>query len=366
LVMTSEFCLRVVRDWREYSCSPQMRIASQKHLGYAPWWQSVGMFETLEKSRGMMNTIRILLAASLVLCSAPPDQAQERDVEGSKDHPLITRYPGSIIDRYSQDAHNEFEFPLGKLNQPGGKLAKSQHLEGKITHITYNNPKGRTVLEIYRNYESSLRAAGFEVLFTCASLEDCGQHVFEFSPGKREEWIDTGALRHLSARLSNPQGDVYVSLVVQQHVSWYAAQTFLDVVEMKPMETGLVTVNAASLAGDIQRTGHASVYGIYFDTGKADVKPESDATLSEISKLLQQDPSLKLYVVGHTDNVGMLASNMDLSKRRADAVVKVLTTKYNVASARLSAQGDGPTAPVASNDSEEGRAKNRRVELVKQ
>jgi OmpA-OmpF porin, OOP family len=99
---------------------------------------------------------------------------------------------------------------------------------------------------------------------------------------------------------------------------------------------------------------------------KADLKPESDATLKEIAKLLQQDPRLKLYVVGHTDNVGVLASNMDLSKRGGDAVVKVLTTTYNVAAARLTAEGDGPTAPVASNDTEEGRGQNRRVELVKQ
>ena len=98
----------------------------------------------------------------------------------------------------------------------------------------------------------------------------------------------------------------------------------------------------------------------------ADVKPESDATLAEIAKLLQQTPGLKLYVVGHTDNVGTLASNLDLSKRRGDAVVKVLSTRYSIAATRLSSQGDGPTAPVASNESEEGRAKNRRVELVKQ
>jgi OmpA-OmpF porin, OOP family len=143
-------------------------------------------------------------------------------------------------------------------------------------------------------------------------------------------------------------------------------KAFLTVVEVKPMETGLVTVNAESLAADITRTGHASVYGISFDTGKAEVKPESDATLKEIAKLLQHNPQLKLYVVGHTDNVGTLSSNMDLSQRRAEAVLNVLTTRNGVAVARLHAVGDGPTAPVASNDSDEGRAKNRRVELVKQ
>jgi outer membrane protein OmpA-like peptidoglycan-associated protein len=87
--------------------------------------------------------------------------------------------------------------------------------------------------------------------------------------------------------------------------------------------------------------------------------------LTEIAKLLEQDPKLKLYVVGHTDNQGTLDMNMDLSRQRADAVVKVLTTKYSVAAARLHTLGDGPSAPVASNDTEEGRAKNRRVELVK-
>ena len=140
----------------------------------------------------------------------------------------------------------------------------------------------------------------------------------------------------------------------------------LDVLEAKPLEGGMVTVSADALGRDIERTGHAAVYGIYFDTGKADVKPESDATLKEIAKLLRQDPTLKLYVVGHTDNQGALAANMELSRRRADAVVKLLVTRYSVSAARLSPQGDGPTAPVSSNDSETGRAKNRRVELVKQ
>ena len=108
------------------------------------------------------------------------------------------------------------------------------------------------------------------------------------------------------------------------------------------------------------------MYGIYFDTGKADVKPESNAVLDENAKLLQQYSTLKLHVVGHPDNAGSLASNMDLSRRRADAVSKVLSIEYRIEGSRLTAQGVGPLAPVASNDSEEGRAKNRRVELVKQ
>jgi outer membrane protein OmpA-like peptidoglycan-associated protein len=88
--------------------------------------------------------------------------------------------------------------------------------------------------------------------------------------------------------------------------------------------------------------------------------------MKEIAKLLQGDPTLKLYVVGHTDNQGALDLNMDLSRKRAEAVLTALTTKYAVPATRLKAYGCGPYAPVASNGSEDGRAKNRRVELVKQ
>jgi outer membrane protein OmpA-like peptidoglycan-associated protein len=168
---------------------------------------------------------------------------------------------------------------------------------------------------------------------------------------------------YLSAKLPRPEGDVYVSLLVSSYGNVYAT---LYVIEVKPMDSGMIKVDAAALATDINRTGHSAVYGIYFDTGKADIKPESDAALKEITKLLQQDPKLKLHVVGHTVNVGTLASNMDLSRRRADAVAKALTTKYQIAALRLTSEGVGPLAPVMSNDSEDGRAKNRRVELVKQ
>lgn len=217
-----------------------------------------------------------------------------------------------------------------------------------------------------RNYQEALRNAGFATLYICAK-EECGNGIVTLFDDFKEHVYPGWQSRLISAKLSRPEGDVYVCLLVDDNFNLMASirlGALLYVVEMKPMEAGLVTVNAESLAGDINRTGHASVYGIYFDTGKADVKPESDAALTEITKLLQQDPKLKLYVVGHTDNQGAL--DMDLSRRRADAVVKVLTTKYSVAATRLHALGDGPSAPVASNDTEEGRAKNRRVELVKQ
>ena len=127
-----------------------------------------------------------------------------------------------------------------------------------------------------------------------------------------------------------------------------------------------VVADAKSLAQDIRTTGHASVYGIHFDFNKATVKPESEQTLKEISKLLKQDPKLNLHVVGHTDNVGKIAYNMKLSQTRAEAVVKALVTKHGVSPNRLKSYGVGPLAPVASNETEEGRALTRRVELVKE
>jgi len=312
--------------------------------------------------------VKFLCAALLsVAVTSVEARPQKADIEGSKDHPLVSRYPGSSIGEYRTSEFDELALPLGKTNGDGAP-AKNLHLEGKITRISYAAPTHRSILEIYRNYEAALKKAGFEVLFACVDDEGCGSHgPTLWQAAGAEDWDWASGQRYLSAKLSRPEGDAYVSLHVGQwHDPDKGAAIVLYVIESKPMDQGLVTVDAAALASDITRTGHSAVYGIYFDTGKAEVKPESDAALKEIAKLLVQDPNLKLHVVGHTDNVGTVASNMDLSRRRADAVAKTLTTNYKVAASRLAAEGVGPLAPVASNDSEEGRAKNRRVELVKQ
>jgi outer membrane protein OmpA-like peptidoglycan-associated protein len=300
-----------------------------------------------------------------------PCAADECDRDG-KDHPLISRYPGSCIYSYVQVAFDEFTLPLGKV--VNNKFTKSQHVEGKVTCLEYHMPEHRSVLEMFRNYQTGLKQGGFENLYTCGGAECVSggandvQRVYAGGDARYEpDWADAEShnLRFLSAKLARPEGDVYAVLSILNPYG-DAVTAFLYVVEVKPMETGLVTVDAATLASDITRTGHASVYGIYFDTGKADIKTESDGTMKEIAKLLQGDPTLKLYVVGHTDNQGGLDMNMDLSRRRAQSVLAALTTKYAIPAVRLKAFGNGPYSPVASNDSEDGRAKNRRVELVKQ
>ncbi len=152
--------------------------------------------------------------------------------------------------------------------------------------------------------------------------------------------------------------------------TWVEVRSFnknyrLTIVQKEIMKQEVVA-DAAAMNSDINSTGHVSIYGIYFDTGKSEVKPESDAAVSEIAKLLANNSGLKLYIVGHTDNAGSFDYNMKLSKDRADAVVKVLTGKHGIDGTRLKPYGVSSLSPVTSNDTEEGKAKNRRVELVKQ
>jgi OmpA-OmpF porin, OOP family len=138
----------------------------------------------------------------------------------------------------------------------------------------------------------------------------------------------------------------------------------LTIVESQEMKQEVVA-DAKVMQNDITNTGRTIIYGIYFDTGSATIKPESEKALVEMVKLLKGSPTLKVYVVGHTDNVGSLDSNLKLSSARAASVVKALVTR-GIAAARLQSAGVGPYSPVASNDTDAGKAKNRRVEFVKQ
>lgn len=274
-----------------------------------------------------------------------------------EDHPLMKRYPGSEISKSFIKDFDEVVMPTGKSERKG--FADSITVKGKVTGIVYQNPKKRSTLEIYQNYEQAMKAAGFEFLFTCADKE-CGK------PGPEDPLLNYRwacfEQRHATAKLARPEGDIFVNL----HVCKGTDKTFLGIVESKPMEEGLVKIDADALANEIERTGHASIYGIYFDTDKADVKPESEQALGEIARLLKERPDLKLFVVGHTDSVGSLDYNKDLSIRRARAVVDVLAGTYGISKNRLRGEGVGPLAPVMANNSDGGRAKNRRVELVKQ
>jgi len=222
---------------------------------------------------------------------------------------------------------------------------------------------------VFRNYEDALKAAGFEILFTCSN-NDCGgrdfnHKVVEYKHGFGDNYSDQ---RFLAAKLPREEGDVYVSIYVVKNTGGGPDRnhiyTQVDIIEIAPMQEAMVTVDANAMAEEIFETGSISIYGILFDFDKADIKPESAATIKEIATLLNNNPNLKLFIVGHTDNKGSLDYNTNLSQKRDEAVVGVLVSEHGIESARVTPKGLGFLAPVASNSSEEGRAKNRRVELV--
>ncbi|MEP6811060.1 MAG: OmpA family protein [Chthoniobacterales bacterium] len=300
------------------------------------------------------------------------------DIPGAKDNPLLKRYEGSTIFQYSQKEFDEYSMALGKgLNPSGGGKSneKEQTVEGKVTRISYFAPNGRSTLEVFRNYENDLKAKGFQTLFT-ASKEDLGydfQGRYAGIYSQIFEYSDFNS-RYVAAKLSRPEGDVYATVFVTGYtygttgdVKLEKNQTIVqvDIVESKPMEEKMVSVSAEKMASSLQDTGRVALYGIYFDFNKADVKSESASALEQIAKLLNSDTTLKLLVTGHTDNVGSFESNRTLSERRAQAVVGELTAHYNISNERLFPFGVSFAAPAASNDTEEGRAKNRRVELVR-
>ncbi len=318
----------------------------------------------------MQRIVGIVLALVLI-----GGTAWAKDKKGAKDHPLIKRYEGSEIYAYQVRQFDEYGLFVKPAKHYGGKdknPESQQKLEGKVYNISYRGNKGRSSLEVYRNYFKELNAVGFKPLFQCAN-KGCGGRNFNhavvpYQGGFSENYDDQ---RYYAGHLKRPEGDVYVSLYVVRNYSEGGQRkdmifTRLDVIELKGMEQRMVRVNAAEMNKGLNADGKIALYGIYFDHDKAVVKPESGPTLTEIAKLLKRNPKLKLWVVGHTDNVGKFDYNRKLSRERAKAVVKVLREKHGVAKGRLRSGGVGYLAPVASNKTEKGRALNRRVELIEQ
>jgi outer membrane protein OmpA-like peptidoglycan-associated protein len=300
-----------------------------------------------------MRPVAVVLAAAGVALS-PAVQAQ--DARGSSDHPVLSRYPGSRIQSYQQVEFDEYPLALGVENNAPANVRR---IEGRVTKIGYVNPDGRSAFEIYKNYEQALTKAGFETLWSCAG-NACGRTMHWNALNGLQASGGIGEIRYLTVRGKVDDRVVTVAMAVN------STGTTVHVIESKPMDTGLVSASAAELAQGIDRDGHVSVYNIYFDTGKAELKAGSKAALDEVARLLADRSELKLMVVGHTDSTGELGMNMQLSASRAASVVAALTGNYGIAASRLSAHGAGPLAPVASNRTDEGRAKNRRVDLVEQ
>jgi OOP family OmpA-OmpF porin len=358
-------------------------------------------------------TITTLFWAALVVIltlrfAAADATVPAADIEGAADNQLAKRYEGSLIVSYEKLAYTDFSVPLSPLKpsaDPDARDAmnnrvfapdKKTEVEGALSRITYVLPAERSPLEVLRNYQDVIQAAGGEVLFECKK-EECGGAADRSSSGGggdmslmmyffhegdlKDAAFSNGACaltsgindqRFFAAKVPGDGGDAYVTVQTYSMTDdLYCKElnnrtvAVVQVLEPKARDKKMVVVEAAKMADSLTATGSISLYGIFFDTDKADIKPESEPTLKEISKLLTDDPKMAVIVVGHTDNQGAFDYNVDLSSRRAQAVKAALVSKYGIESGRLTAAGAGMMAPVASNDDEAGRAKNRRVVLVK-
>jgi OOP family OmpA-OmpF porin len=311
--------------------------------------------------------VMTLLAAGFAVSAAA------QDIAGSSDHPVVARYKGATIRAQNRQEFEAFTVPLGPADKSEKKFKKEEQLEGKVVKTLYQAPAGASPLAVSRSYQDALTQSGFEILYACSPKQCNEEGRVAVTLGYSGTYLsqlggrspDDPGTYLFTAR--HPKNNVYV-VVVAFNIYGDTSKVFytVDVVEVKPMQTEMVVVKAEALASDLSKVGHASIYGIYFDTAKSVIKPESKQAIAEIGKLLNAQPALKLHVVGHTDNVGGLPSNMTLSKQRAEAVVNALVNDHRIAAARLIPNGVGPLAPVASNAAEDGRAKNRRVELVAQ
>jgi outer membrane protein OmpA-like peptidoglycan-associated protein len=347
-----------------------------------------------------------LLSFGVVTTGRADATDPKADAKGAKDLPLLKRYEGSFIVDYAQKAFDEAALPRSELKRTDKVDSQNnqvylpeeqQAVEGRLTRIVYIVPSGRSPLEVLRNYQEEITGKGGTVLYSCKG-EECGGDAIRgttsgggksgllnilypkgelkapaFSNGACA--VDTGRAdqRYTIGKIPVEGGDAHVAVLTYAlRDTLYCkalnerVAALVTVVEPKPREQKMVLVKAEEMGSAIGQNGRVALYGIFFDTDKAELKPESAETLGEIAKLLKSDPQLKLYVVGHTDNAGALDRNMKLSQQRAAAVVEALAGKYGVAKARLQSAGVGPVAPVASNADESGRAKNRRVELVRQ
>jgi OmpA-OmpF porin, OOP family len=322
----------------------------------------------------------IALAALLVLIG-PLRAMGQSDVADARDHEQIPRYEGSWMLGHETKRFDRFALPTGPAVRRDGQWQgeTEQVLEGARTRLLYVAPQERSTLEVFRNYQAALAERGFETLYSCSGRE-CGNNN---SIGRNILWARDRQLanagdktryafggmhddHYLAAR--NAEGTTWVGLYVARNDFKAFADTYLhpvilvEVVDVGAMEQRMI--DAAAMAESISETGKVVLENIYFDFGKATLKPESDPALAEMAKLLVNNTSVSVYVVGHTDNVGGHDANMELSRARAAAVVDALVSRHGVERARIVPAGVGPLAPLASNDTEAGRGKNRRVELV--
>lgn len=281
--------------------------------------------KSLTYNRRMKNTGSLILAVLFFTGTAVSLPARQ-DVKGSFDHPLFpNRMPGYSISNYQQQGFSSYKF----------RTRPPQSIEGKYTRIHYylkdrtQHPGG---LAIRRNYENAIKSAGGQIVYS-----DDNVSVMKVTRDGVEVWAE-----------------------VQATTSYVGRYYFLHIIEREPMQQ---VITADAMAAAIDKDGFIAL-DIHFDTAKAEILTESRPVIDEIVSLLKNRPNLRVGVEGHTDNTGTPASNKTLSEARAKSVVAAIVVA-GISASRLDAAGYGQERPIADNRTEEGRAKNRRVEIVK-
>lgn len=319
-----------------------------------------------------------MLSCVAVLCFSQTGLAQS-DIKEGVDHPLISRMPGTHITDYHTSDFQEFMIATGPISA-GDELPPVDRFEGKSTVITYAaDEKSLSALAIFRNFEKAFSKSGFEKVFSCASDKECGdkfvrQLYWYGDPQRQGQNRGLDAPNRHGARhtyfywsgTARAEGDDYiVSLLVVQHTAMsFPAVIVLDVSQQQGLDDDQVVVNLEDMSDDMEKDGRVVLDGVYFDFDKSTLKPESKPALDAIAAYLNANPDRAFYVVGHTDSKGSLDYNKTLSGDRANAVTAELDKAYGVKSSQMAPIGVGPVSPVTTNSTEEGRARNRRVELV--
>lgn len=307
----------------------------------------------------MPRSIVVSLALMLLL-GLSSAHAQRGDVAGSRDFAGIGRFGGSVISGYQVKDFDAARLQAAPFKD--GRPTAARRLEGRVTRIAYRTNPGPSILEVSRNFETQLAGTGFQPLLAC-DTDPCGGIPFVEAVDALpipQMWIDGFDYRYFAGRKAEGGRETFVSVLTSKSNDEIYVQ--LTVVQTGAIENKMV--DAAAMAKGLGEKGHIALYGIFFDTDKAAIKPESRPTLDEIAKLLASQPRLNVIIVGHTDSQGAYEHNMNLSRRRAEAVAAELMQQYRISKSRLQTAGVGFLAPVGPNATEDGRALNRRVELV--
>ncbi len=342
-----------------------------------------------------MYRFKLALAVLLTVCltalpgmSANPenyeknDWIQHHDVAGSRDYPLISRFSGSLIQYYKTLKWDKYVLPISPIvSDGGGKTWKKKlDLAGKITRIQYSVSSDNNSAFVYANYLSALKKADWKILFTGSGDRELGNDYREWcfyyygSDGLNQDRFGSafgpGGDNHcyIAAEFQDEDRTVYAAIYITDYEKSPKGLAFTlitqDTIEIQKPKTGLVT--AKLMTDKIHSRGHVALDGIFFETGKAILKESSNAALKNIAEFLKAHKNRKYYVVGHTDNTGSYEKNMALSLNRAKAVKTALVQRLGIPIGQLKACGVGPVAPVLPNGTEEGRARNRRVEISEQ